>query len=222
MSEEAIKQHDSKLLEQDGSLSTGERVTDKKPKPPLQTASEETLRSVLVATLSDLRRDRSCHDASSVCGTETFSHCRADNQARVYVAYPHQAQSTISKSQLVATSMAILNPAPTSFNLELSDMFLTNSSLKSHLDPFLASLSLTESSPAFVKFQVPAIEASNGSQTHIAQRVQIANLDEWDKYSEAVLASEEYNIYLKGRGGLKYGSLPKNHSELRQKGYCER
>ncbi len=105
--------------------------------------------------------------------------------------------------------MAILNPSPTAFDLELTDMFLTNSSLKSHLDSFLAGLSLTESSPAFVKFQVPAIEASNGSQAHLASRVQIADQTEWAKYAATVLASEEYTVYLKGKGGLKYGSLPK-------------
>ena len=128
---------------------------------------------------------------------------------RVYVAYPHKAQDAINNSRLVATQMAILNPAPNSFDLQLSDMFLTNSSLKSQLDPFLASFSLTESSPAFVKFQVPAIEAQNGSEAHIADRVDIANMDEWDKYTQVVLGSEEYSIYLKGRGGLKFGSLPK-------------
>ncbi|KAJ9612516.1 hypothetical protein H2200_004113 [Cladophialophora chaetospira] len=127
----------------------------------------------------------------------------------VYVAYPHKAQGVINNSQLVATSMAILQPAPNAFNLELSDMFLSNSSLKSHLDPFLGAFSLTESSPPFVKFPVPAIEASNGSQAHIAERVQIANMDEWDKYTKAVLLSEEFDIYLKGKGGLKYGKLPK-------------
>ena len=105
--------------------------------------------------------------------------------------------------------MAILQPAPNAFNLELSNMFLSNSSLKSHLDPFLGSFSLTESSPPFVKFPVPAIEASNGSQAHIAERVQIADLDEWNKYTKEVLLSDEYAIYLKGKGGLKYGKLPK-------------
>jgi hypothetical protein len=88
-------------------------------------------------------------------------------------------------------------------------MFLSNSSLESHLDPFLGALSLTESSPAFVEFQVPAIEASNGSRTHIAERVQIADMDEWYKYTGAVLASEQYTVYLQGKGGLKYGKLPK-------------
>lgn len=105
--------------------------------------------------------------------------------------------------------MAILQPAPDAFNLELSSMFLTNSSLKSHLDPFLAALSLEENSPPYVRFEVPEIEASNGSEAHVAQRVQIADKDEWNKYAATVLSSEEYSIYLKGKGGLKYGKLPK-------------
>jgi hypothetical protein len=105
--------------------------------------------------------------------------------------------------------MAIENPTPTEFDLQLSNLFLTNSSLKSKLDEFTGALSLTKSSPAFVEFDVPAIEASNGTQVHIAETVQIADMTEWDKYTQTVLASEEYTVYLEGKGGLKYGSLPK-------------
>ncbi|KIX10625.1 uncharacterized protein Z518_01709 [Rhinocladiella mackenziei CBS 650.93] len=135
----------------------------------------------------------------------------------VYVAYPHAAQSAIDKSALEVTSMSLLNPAPNSLDLELDSLFLSNSSLQAKLDAFEADLCLEDSTTPFVQISVPAIKAANGSQIHISQGVQIEHNNEFFKYAETTLLSEEYSIYLKGKGGLKYGKLPKTTVDYNKK-----
>ncbi|KIW16576.1 hypothetical protein PV08_03764 [Exophiala spinifera] len=127
----------------------------------------------------------------------------------VYVAYPHKAQSAINKSTLLVTSQALLNPAPDHFDLDLNSIFLSNSSLHAKLDPFLADLCLEDSEIPFAQLSIPAIEAANGTHEHVSQTVQIKNKDQFYDYARTQLASEEYTVYLKGKGGLKYGGLPK-------------
>lgn len=138
-------------------------------------------------------------------------------QNSVYVAYPNKAQSAINKAKLEPQSMSLLNPAPDSFDLQLDNMFVSHSSMKAKLDPFTGDLRLPDSDEAFVRINVPAIEAANGSIAHIEQRVQIANMDQFNAYTRKVLLSEEYSIYLKGKGGLKYGSLPKTTVKYNKK-----
>ncbi|EXJ91011.1 hypothetical protein A1O1_04118 [Capronia coronata CBS 617.96] len=135
----------------------------------------------------------------------------------VYVAYPHKAQDAINKAKLEPQSMSLLNPAPDSFDLQLDNMFISHSSMKAGLDPFTADLRLPDSDDAFVRINVPAIEATNGSVAHINQRVRIANMDQFNQYVKKVLLSDTFSIYLKGKGGLKYGSLPKTTVKYNKK-----
>ncbi|EXJ92747.1 hypothetical protein A1O3_01299 [Capronia epimyces CBS 606.96] len=135
----------------------------------------------------------------------------------VYVAYPNKAQKQINKAQLVPQSMSLLDPAPDSFDLQLDDMFQSKSSMTARLDAFTADLQLPGAHVPFVRIDVPAIKAANGSVAHVHQRVQIANTDQFDQYTKTVLLSDEYSIYLKGKGGLKYGSLPKTTVKYNKK-----
>ncbi|EHY60036.1 hypothetical protein HRR83_006394 [Exophiala dermatitidis] len=135
----------------------------------------------------------------------------------VYVGYPNKAQSAINKAKLEPQSMALLNPAPDSFDLQLDNMFISHSGMSAHLDKFTGDLRLPDSDKAFCRINVPSITAANGSIAHIEQRVQIADHDQFNEYAKTVLLSDEYSIYLKGKGGFKYGSLPKTNVKYNKK-----
>jgi hypothetical protein len=135
----------------------------------------------------------------------------------VYVAYPDTAQKEINKARLEPQSMALLDPAPDSFDLQLDNMFRSNSSMHAKLDAFTGNLCLPDTDEPFVKIDVPKIAAANGSIAHISERVPVANMTEFDRYTKEVLLSEEYTIYLRGKGGLKYGSLPKTTVKYNKK-----
>lgn len=113
--------------------------------------------------------------------------------------------------------MALLNPAPDSFDLQLDNMFISHSGMSAHLDKFTGDLRLPDSDKAFCRINVPSITAANGSIAHIEQRVQIADHDQFNEYAKTVLLSDEYSIYLKGKGGFKYGSLPKTNVKYNKK-----
>lgn len=61
----------------------------------------------------------------------------------------------------------------------------------------------------FARIQVPAAQGSNGTEVHINERTQVTNSTAFNNYTRLTLMSQEYSIYLKGKGGLSYGGLPK-------------
>lgn len=119
------------------------------------------------------------------------------------------AQSAINKSTLMVTSQSLLDPAPDHFHLDLDSVFLSNSSLHAKLDAFEADLCLEDSDIPFAQLSIPPIDAANGTHESVSQEVQIKNKDQFYAYAQTQLLSEEYNVYLKGKGGLKYGKLQK-------------
>lgn len=117
--------------------------------------------------------------------------------------------------------MSLENPAPDSFDLELTSVFHTGSSYHPDLDTFNGSLQLENSNIPFAYLDIPALKASDGAESHLTQHVQIANLTEYTKYVATVLGTEEYYIYLKGNGGLKLGGLPKTNIDYNKKIYMK-
>lgn len=99
----------------------------------------------------------------------------------------------------------------------MNSVFLSNSSLHAQLDAFDADLCLEDSDTPFAQLSVPAIKAANGTETHIDQRVHINNTEQFNEYAKTSLLSEEYTIYLKGKGGLKYGGLQKTTVKYNEK-----
>lgn len=121
------------------------------------------------------------------------------------------------------TSQAILAPAPNAFDLHLTAVFLSNASTSAHLHEWTAHLCLDKDSDiSFAQLQVPASQASDRTEVHINQRTRIANPTEFVKYTTLALASREYSIYLKGKGGLDRAGLPTTtvsySKEIRMKG----
>ena len=134
----------------------------------------------------------------------------------VYVAYPHIAQDGINNAQLVVLSQSALNPSPDSFDLGLQSVFVTKSTYHPQLDAFKAALSLEGSDESFISFESPALKATNGTEARVNQRVQITNMKAYTEYAMTTLASKEYKVVLKGKGGLKQGGLPKTTVDYHQ------
>lgn len=135
----------------------------------------------------------------------------------IYVAYPNMAQDSINKGTLAILSQSITNPTPDSIELELRSAVLSNSSHHPNLDAFMGSFYLEDADTPFLEFEIPAVKAVNGTEAEVQRRVAITNLDAFSQYTTTNLLSEEYNIYLRGKGGLKLGSLPKTTVNYNQK-----
>lgn len=118
--------------------------------------------------------------------------------------------------------MSLSDPAPDSFSLELDSVLSTTSKYHPKLAAFNGSLHLKDSDTAFAYLDIPEVKAENGTESHVNQRVQIADMTEFTKYTMTVLGTEEFSIYLKGRGGLQQGGLPKTtvnyNKEITMKG----
>ena len=123
---------------------------------------------------------------------------------------------------LEVTNLTLFNPAPDSFDLGLTTVFHTDSKYHPRLDAFNASLQLPDSDVPFAYLDIPAMDAGDGVESQVSQRVQIADLTEYTKYVATTLGTEEYSIVLKGKGGLKQGGLPNTNvnynKEIKMKG----
>jgi Protein of unknown function (DUF3712) len=106
--------------------------------------------------------------------------------------------------------MALLNPTPDSFDLNLVSVLGSKSSFHPQLDAFNASVYLPGSSAPIMSIEIPAVKARDGAVTTIkGQHITIADLEGFTKYTAAVLGMETVTLLLQGRTGLKEGSLPK-------------
>jgi hypothetical protein len=105
--------------------------------------------------------------------------------------------------------MALLNPTPNSFDLTMTSVLGSGSSFHPQLDAFNASIYFPDSLSPFTQFTIPAVKAENGAKSTVQQHITIDNPDAFQAYTSTVLASETVTIVMKGRTGLREGSLPK-------------
>ena len=101
------------------------------------------------------------------------------------------------------------NPTPSTVDLDLSAVLLSNSSYDPTLYAFQGNLHLGDSDTAFSGFEVPQMQGTNGSIAHVRQQVGIYDDDQFTQYTIAVLQNKTYTLHLKGKGELKVGGLPK-------------
>lgn len=126
------------------------------------------------------------------------------------MGFPHLAQSAVNDSTINITSMALLNPSPDSFDLNLVSVLGTKSAVHPELDAFNASVYLPGSASPIMSIEIPAVKSRDGAVTTITgQHITIADIEGFTKYTAAVLAMETVTLILHGRTGLKEGSLPK-------------
>ena len=112
--------------------------------------------------------------------------------------------------------MAILNPAPDSFDLELTSVLETHSNYHPKLDGWNGSLTLDGSDSPFIYLNVPPTPADNGAVSNVNQSVTIVDQDEFTKYTTASLKQETVVTHLDGRGGLHEGGLPSTNVNYRK------
>ena len=80
---------------------------------------------------------------------------------------------------------------------------------KANLDAFNSSMCLPGSDIPFVSVTVPASTSGATTELLINQRVVLENPEELDRYNVITFINETYSYYLKGKGHLKLGPLPK-------------
>jgi len=106
--------------------------------------------------------------------------------------------------------MALLNPTPDSFDLNLVSILGSRSSFHPQLDAFNASVYLPGSSAPIMSIEIPAVKSQDGAVTTIkGQHITIADVEGFTKYTAAVLGMETVTFLIQGKTGLKEGSLPK-------------
>lgn len=136
----------------------------------------------------------------------------------IYVGYPNLAQSNINKGTIAILSESITDPTPDAVTIDLRSVLLTHSKYHPQLDSFDGSFYLEGSDTPFIEdLHIPPVKARNGTETEVKQRLQITNLDAFTEYTKKSLISEELTLRLKGKGGLKQGSLPKTTVHYNQK-----
>merc|ERR1712080_22524 len=127
----------------------------------------------------------------------------------VYVGYPVLAQRTINRSAITLNSYAIRHPTPSSFDLGIDYTILSNSSNHANLDSYNASLYLPASETSLVTFEVPAVKSGKATDVSIDQNFTINHPEEFVKFCMVALGSDTYDLNVRGKGGLKLGSLPR-------------
>ena len=111
-------------------------------------------------------------------------------------------------------SMSMSNPTSTSFEISQTMHLGTSSIFHPTLDSFNASLALDTGSGNLVPFayvQVPEIQAQQSLNVTITQVVQIANMEAFVHFAEAIVASETYKIALQGQSLVHEPGFPAAH-----------
>ncbi|KAK8203931.1 hypothetical protein IWZ00DRAFT_446412 [Phyllosticta capitalensis] len=131
----------------------------------------------------------------------------------IYVAVPKIAQQALDKAKLNITSEELTDPRPDSFHIALNSTVHSSSPFKPILKSFNASLYIGNGSDSnakpFAYVTIPQMKVNPGDNVmYLEQDVSIANMDAFVAYSKQVLGSEEFQMAIKGRPGLKLGGLP--------------
>ena len=127
------------------------------------------------------------------------------------------AQKGINDSQLVLISQKITNPTADALDLALTSVLLSNSSNHPQLDAFNGSFYLAGSDIPFATVLIPEFQANNGSVAQIMQHLQISNMSSLIGYTQSTLQNKSLTVYLRGKGGLKQGSLQKINVNYNQR-----
>jgi len=127
----------------------------------------------------------------------------------IYVVYPFIAQNTVNDAAVTMNSLHLSNPSPDGFDLAINTTFSSNPMYKANLDAFNSSLYLPGSDIPFVSVTVPGSTSGASTELIINQRVVLEHPEEITRYSIITFSNETYSYYLKGKGHLKLGPLPK-------------
>jgi hypothetical protein len=123
--------------------------------------------------------------------------------------YPFIAQNTVNDAKVTINSLHISNPAPDGFELAINTTFSSNPMYKANLDAFNSSLYLPGSDIPFVTVTIPGSTSGASTELIVNQRVVLEHPEEITRYSIITFSNETFSYYLKGKGHLKLGPLPK-------------
>ncbi|KAK7540535.1 uncharacterized protein J3D65DRAFT_548509 [Phyllosticta citribraziliensis] len=132
----------------------------------------------------------------------------------IYLGVPKIAQAELNKAKTNVTSEKLTNPTPDTFHIALNSTVNSPSPYKPILKSFNASLHLQNNdsksdSKPFAYVTIPEMKVNTGVNImYLEQDVSIADMEQFVDYSKKVLGSEEFQMVIKGRPGLKLGGLP--------------
>ncbi|KAI9846130.1 MAG: hypothetical protein M1838_001389 [Thelocarpon superellum] len=145
------------------------------------------------------------HLVGAVVGLVTFILLVLD------VFFPHLAQAGVDSATIEVTAMALTNPTPTSFDLYQHQILHSDSPFQASLDGFNASLFLPDLEPNIIPFayvQVPGMVARDGLSVSLVQTIQIADMDQFARYSAIAFKNDTYTLGISGRPLLHLGGFP--------------
>jgi len=114
---------------------------------------------------------------------------------------PHIAQQGIDASGLSLLQQIITEPTPKSVHLHMVTISESNNTFHPTLSAFNASLFLEDTEPNIVPFayiQVPEGPVLQKKTVIVDQQVDIANMDQFTKYTKMLLLSETYRVAIRG------------------------
>lgn len=131
---------------------------------------------------------------------------------RIFVAIPKIAQNNVNDSTLEIESQQVLRPTSGKVDLDIASVTRSDSKYHPELDEFEADLFLESTRPdikPFGRLTFPAVKVAAENRVQVAQTMEIIDMDQFIEYNKLVVDSEEFSFGVKGRTGLKLGSLPK-------------
>ncbi|KAB8074163.1 hypothetical protein BDV29DRAFT_125796 [Aspergillus leporis] len=127
----------------------------------------------------------------------------------VYVGYPNIAQENIDDSTLEIKSMVISDPAPSSFQLNQTQVLGTHSIFHPNIYAFDATVSLLGAAVPFSTVRVPQVKSNDGVEVPVNQRVELSDVSAFGDFATAVMLNEEIKLNIYGKPDLKQGGLPR-------------
>ena len=120
---------------------------------------------------------------------------------------PKKAQHDVNASTLAVTAQDVTSPTPDSVHLRLECEAASNSSYRPTLAAFRASLALA-GQPPFVYVDVPETKVAAHTAIVVDEDVRFASAAQFVAYNLAVLGSDSFRIFLKGRTKVHQSGLP--------------
>jgi hypothetical protein len=148
-------------------------------------------------------------DFPQIVASNEYSKINCAWFCRVYVGYPNIAQENIDDSTLEIKSMVISDPAPSSFQLNQTQVLGTHSIFHPNIYAFDATVSLLGAAVPFSTVRVPQVKSNDGVEVPVNQRVELSDVSAFGDFATAVMLNEEIKLNIYGKPDLKQGGLPR-------------
>ena len=133
------------------------------------------------------------------------------NCTSLYVAFPHIAQGQLQRASLDLISEEVADPQADSVQLTLTTQANNPSPYHPKLDAFNVSLFLEDTLPDIKPFgyiTIPSITAAKHVNITVSQRLNIVDMDQFNKYTLTTLQADTYRVALQGKTKLREMKFP--------------